>query len=65
MNCPSCRHDNPTAAKFCLCEWVERGGVRARVATPRMLYRMKRGTVRPIDRADAADLKAKFALAED
>ena len=46
-------------------EWVERGGVRARVATPRMLYRMKKGTVRPVDHADAADLKAKFGLAED
>ncbi|MFN8641481.1 MAG: hypothetical protein U0802_07425 [Candidatus Binatia bacterium] len=46
-------------------EWIERGGVRARVATPRMLYRMKKGTVRPLDRADAADLKAKFGLAED
>lgn len=46
-------------------EWVERGGVRARLATPRMLFQMKKGTVRPIDRADAADLKAKFALEED
>jgi hypothetical protein len=46
-------------------EWLERGGVRARVATPRMLYRMKKGTVRPLDRADAADLKAKFHLEDD
>lgn len=46
-------------------EWVERGGIRVRLATPRMLYRMKKGTVRPVDRADAADLKAKFGLDED
>jgi hypothetical protein len=35
------------------------------VVTPRMLYRMKRDTVRPKDRADAAALRARFALAED
>ena len=46
-------------------EWVERGGVRARVATPRMLYRMKKGTVRPLDRADAIDLKTKFQLEDE
>jgi hypothetical protein len=46
-------------------EWVDRGGVRVHVATPRMLYRMKKSTVRPLDRADAADLKAKFDLEED
>jgi hypothetical protein len=46
-------------------EWIDSGGVRAHVATPRMLYRMKRDTVRPLDRADAADLKAKFDLEED
>lgn len=47
------------------CEWIGRGGVRARVATPRMRYRMKKDTVRPLDRAEAADLKANFGLAED
>ena len=41
------------------------GNVRARVATPRMLYRMKKQTVRPIDRADALDLKAKFAIEDE
>lgn len=46
-------------------EWVDRGDIRARVATPRMLYRMKKDTVRPLDRADAADLKAKFHLEDD
>ncbi len=40
-------------------------GVQIRLATPRMLYRMKKNTVRPIDHADAADLKAKFDLADE
>ena len=34
-------------------EVLEVEGVRIRVATPRMLYRMKRSTVRPQDRLDA------------
>lgn len=46
-------------------EWIALGGVRARVATPKMLYEMKKDTVRPTDRADAASLKAKFGLEED
>lgn len=46
-------------------EWLERQGMRARVATARMLYRMKKGTVRRLDRADAADLKANFDLEDD
>lgn len=41
------------------------GGVRVRVATPRTLYRMKRNTVRPIDRADAAALRSAFDLDEE
>ncbi len=45
--------------------WVRRGGVRVRIATPRMLYRMKKDTVRPLDRADAADLKAKFRIEDE
>jgi hypothetical protein len=32
--------------------------------TPRMLYRMKRDTVRPKDRADAAALQQRFKLEE-
>ena len=40
-------------------------GVRVRLATPRTLYRMKRDTVRLIDRADAEALKRRFALEED
>ncbi len=37
-------------------------GVSVRVATPRMLYRMKRGTARPQDRLDAQILKERFDL---
>ena len=40
-------------------------GTRVRVATPQMLYRMKRNTVRPLDRADAAALRERFGLSED
>jgi hypothetical protein len=40
-------------------------GVRVRVATPRTLYRMKRDTVRPIDRADALALRSAFDLGDD
>jgi hypothetical protein len=41
------------------------GDVRIRVATPRMLYRMKRHTSRPIVQGDALDPKAKFQLEDD
>ncbi len=37
-------------------------GVRARVATPRMLYRMKKDTVRPQDRVDAEAIRSQFGL---
>jgi hypothetical protein len=37
-------------------------GVPVPVATPSTLYRMKSGTLRPIDQADAAVLKEKFDL---
>jgi len=37
-------------------------GVRARVATPRMLYRMKRDTIRPQDRMDAETIRQRFGL---
>lgn len=46
-------------------ESVDIGGVHARIATPRALYRMKRGTVREIDRLDAARLRARFGLDEE
>jgi hypothetical protein len=39
-------------------------GVVVRVATPEALYRMKRGTIRPIDHADAAALKSAFDIEE-
>lgn len=41
------------------------GDIHVKVATPRMLYRMKSQTIRPIDRADALDLKAKFHLEDE
>lgn len=40
-------------------------GVPARVATARMLYRMKKDTVRPHDRADAAELKRRFRIEDE
>lgn len=40
-------------------------GVRVRVATPRMLYRMKKNTVRPQDRLDAQILAERFDLREE
>src|SRR5687767_16008769 len=40
-------------------------GVRVRLATPRTLYRMKKNTVRPIDHADAAALRAAFEIEDD
>jgi hypothetical protein len=46
-------------------EVLEVEGLRIKVATPRMLYRMKRDTVRPQDRLDAAELRRRFGLEED
>ncbi len=43
-------------------EWQ---GVQVRMATPQTLYRMKKDTIRPIDRSDAAELKDRFGLKED
>ena len=40
-------------------------GTPVRVATPRTLYRMKKDTVRPIDRADAQALCDAFDLEEE
>jgi hypothetical protein len=40
-------------------------GVPVKVATPATLYRMKKGTIRPIDRADAAALREKFGIPEE
>ena len=46
-------------------EEKEVAGVRIRVATPATLYRMKRDTVRPIDRADALALRSAFDLEDE
>jgi len=48
-------------------EWEELrvDGIPVRVATPRMLYRMKKDTVRPLDRLDAEALRERFGLRED
>jgi hypothetical protein len=40
-------------------------GTRVRVATPGALYRLKRGTVRPIDHQDAAVLRERFNLTDE
>ncbi|MGH8899214.1 MAG: nucleotidyl transferase AbiEii/AbiGii toxin family protein [Egibacteraceae bacterium] len=39
-------------------------GIRVRVATPHMLYEMKRDTMRPQDRVDAENLRERFGLEE-
>jgi hypothetical protein len=39
--------------------------IRVRVATPRMLYRMKKDTVRPKDRVDADWIRQTFGLEEE
>jgi hypothetical protein len=40
-------------------------GIRVRVATPAALYRLKKGTVRPLDRQDAEALRHRFDLKEE
>lgn len=40
-------------------------GVAVRVATPAALYRLKRGTIRALDRQDAEALRQRFDLKED
>ncbi len=46
-------------------EVVEFMGVKLRVATPAMLYKMKSDTVRPKDRIDAEALRQKYELDDD
>jgi len=46
-------------------ETVAVGGTVARVATPGMLFRMKRDTVREIDKADARALRDAFEIDDD
>ena len=45
-------------------EYKEVEGIRVRVATPAALYRLKRNTVRPLDRQDAETLRQRFHLTE-
>jgi hypothetical protein len=40
-------------------------GIAVRVATPAALYRLKRGTPRPLDRQDAEALRQRFDLEEE
>lgn len=40
-------------------------GTQVRIATPQALYRLKKGTVRPLDQTDAAALRERFSLKED
>jgi len=40
-------------------------GIHVRIATPKALYRLKKDTVRPLDRQDAAALRERFDLSED
>ena len=40
-------------------------GIRVQVATPRMLWRMKKDTVRPRDRVDAEAIRREFDLEEE
>ena len=46
-------------------ETVTFDGIPIRLALPATLYRMKKDTVRPQDRADAALLKERFGLGKD
>ena len=48
-------------------EWQEviLDGIHVRVATPRMLYRMKRDTVRPQDKIDSSVLRERFELEDE
>lgn len=40
-------------------------GIRVSVATPAALYRLKKNTVRPLDRRDAEALRERFGLEEE
>jgi len=48
-------------------EWEELrvDDIPVRVATPRMLYRMKKDTIRPLDKLDAEALRERFGIRED
>ena len=44
---------------------IELGDLTVRVASPSLLYRMKKDTVRPQDRADAARIREAFDLEDE
>ena len=44
---------------------VDLEGESVRAATPRMLYVMKRDTLRPLDRADSDALRRAFGLEDE
>ncbi len=46
-------------------EEIDLDGIRVRVATPAMLYRMKKDTVRAQDRIDAESLRRVFGLEDE
>ena len=46
------------------CDEIDLGDLRVRVASPAMLYRMKKDTVRPQDRADAERIREAFNLGD-
>lgn len=46
-------------------ETKEVEGTRVSVATPAALYRLKKNTVRPVDRQDAAALRERFNLKDE
>jgi len=46
-------------------EVIEVQGVRVLAATPQALYKLKKDTVRPIDRQDAAALRERFKLRDE
>jgi hypothetical protein len=39
-------------------------GIHVRIATPQTLYKMKKGTLRGLDRADAEELRERFEIKE-
>ena len=47
------------------CDEIELGDLLVQVAHPKMLYRMKKDTVRPQDRADAARIREAFGLGDE
>jgi hypothetical protein len=47
------------------CDQIELGDLTVRVASPSMLFRMKKDTVRPQDRVDAARIREAFDLEDE